>query len=836
MSDKNIYDDEKITVNTTISGDEATVKTITEAKFIFTLNKGGTQEVLAPQTGTAAGTPRIATCEFTAKTVDKTLDYYDVTYQVEVTPTGKSAIKLDGADTIRVWAKPVKVKFSSDVADDKKAVKFTITSNGAVVSTVKATASDAGEWEGTLPQAPWTLQVDPPWEKTDVTATGREREYKVTKKPFRAMLASPNPDDKTKPIRQYINLLATTPWSKTEPAGNIVEFKVASESDLGKAGDIVYIECQFGHESKRTTPKPTLLAAGLDGAVAKTDTDKTCKGKIKLGVDKTAIFKVELGQAGGDTCTVKIGSTAACGDATLQFTNWRRLYYQILAPDFMALEDRDEGGITVKDFPAAALTKLKSLGDSIFTEFVFHKSHLFTEVQAPAGTALPRTFIERNSGPDKVYILTDDTFKKYPLPFSTGADSKSPREVRIKLCDANLFANATTAGNTATEGIQTLVETVKTAQVDIPIQPRVANALWIPKNSLDGTDTITQLSWKANIDPNAHLHKPTFTLAAPVLTAVNNTVTSRSIKIKELTQNQEVTVKFTKSGLLSNVSTDLSNTEKGKIDTFLNGLWDAPTLRRNGNALQFQIEAESGNARRDSRKTHVESELTTRFNALAPEIAVHPALDDDGNPREGDLPLTAVNMTRSTRKLIAVDLPAVATTDPGQWVGDPATDGKCEVDVSCKFKPHRSGLGMAGTGAQKGEILVVYDKDHLDVMVEVLVHEIGHQMNMTVYGGAADSHAPGFSAAKHVDEDEDNAAYKHRGDKGHTYQNKGHYGSHCAYGLSDADKLQPTYGTYVTKAKCVMFGGFRMTNPNRRDVCIQCQDYIKARDVSTIEA
>lgn len=826
MSDKNIYDDEKITVNARIDGDAVTVNKITQAKFIFTLIKGSAKEVLAPQMGTASGFPRTATCEFTPPKVDKTLDYYDVTYQVEVTPPGKPAVTLNGKDTIRVWPKTVKVRFTSDDVDDIKGVKFVVSSTGKVSRTEKKTATDAGEWEGTLPQAAWTLDVDPPWKKTDVTATGREREYKVTKKPFRAVFLSPDPDDKTKPIRQLINLAATTPWKKAEPSGHTLEFKVASDKDEAKAGDLVYIECQFGHESKRTTSKPVLLATGLDGAVTKSNSDKTCKGKIKLGADKTATFKVELGQAGGDTCTVKVGSTDACGDATLQFVNWRRVYYQLMAPDFMALEERDEAGAKVKDFPAGAIAKLKSLGDSIFTEFVFHKSHTFALAAAPAGTALPRGFIGRATGPANVYILSDHTFKNYPKAFSTGADSKSPREVRIKLCDANLFADA--------EPQQDVFTVVKTKQADLPTDA-ADGALWMPKCSLDGTDTITEIKWKATLDPNAHKHKPTFTLAAPVLTAGSKKADSRSIKIKELTQNKEVTVVFAKSGMLSDVSTDLSTSEKGKIDPFLNSLFNGPTLRRNGNKLQFQIEAETGNARRDLRKTNVESTLTARFNALAPEIPFHPALDDNGVARTGNLPLTAVNMGRSTQTLIAVDLPDTAATDPGKWVGDPTTAGKSEIRVSCKFKPHREGLGLAGRGAQKGEILVVFDKDHLEAMIEIVIHEVGHQMNMTVFSGAADSHAPGFTVSKHVDEDEANAAYKNNGDKGHVYRDHGHSGSHCAFGLSDANKLLAAYDDASANAKCIMFGSNDLANANRRSFCVQCQDYIKARDVSTIE-
>lgn len=144
--------------------------------------------------------------------------------------------------------------------------------------------------------------------------------------------------------------------------------------------------------------------------------------------------------------------------------------------------------------------------------------------------------------------------------------------------------------------------------------------------------------------------KPSFEFVAPVLVPGSDKANSRSIKVRELSQNRELTISFAKSGLVGKVRTDLSSSEKGKIDAFLNTLFDAPTLRRSSNKLKFQIEAESGNSRRDQRKTNVENELQTRFNALAPEIPFHPALDDTGVARKGILPLTCVNIDRSNHQ------------------------------------------------------------------------------------------------------------------------------------------------------------------------------------------
>jgi len=212
MADKNIYDDEKVTVKARIDGDPLTLAKVKDAKFLFTLDKAGTTEEIAPQTGNAEGFPKVATLTWTPPKVADTLDYYDVRYKVEVAAPGKTPIKIDGSETIRVWPKTVKATFTADKPEDKKKVAFNVTTKEKVSNTAKKQANDAGVWEGTLPYGEWVVDALAPWEKTDVKATGRVREYKVVKKPAKARFVSPDPDNPADKIKQFVNLPIKDPW------------------------------------------------------------------------------------------------------------------------------------------------------------------------------------------------------------------------------------------------------------------------------------------------------------------------------------------------------------------------------------------------------------------------------------------------------------------------------------------------------------------------------------------------------------------------------------------------------------------------------------------------
>jgi len=328
MTIENIFDDDEFVVKAEIGGSQTALAKVNTATFTFHFGN----KVFADKTveGEATGFPKAATCDFKPEKVPDNLDYYEVTYEVEVTPAGKTPLKRKGSETIRVWPKTIKVIFTSDDGKAHKGVAFRVESTGNSKGSRPHTSKDDGTWEGTVYSfGTYAIEVDSPWEKTDVKAQGRVREYQVKKKSYTAKFLSPDPDDPKALIKQYVNLPETDPWDKTNPSGHILKIKVGvSDEELAKEGDIIFIECIFeSHpDIKRTSPKKRLSGDNMEpNTCQEVDPEKKFEGQVKLEADKTAWFKVYLGISGGDECTVKIGTAKDQEDASLKFQNWRKV-------------------------------------------------------------------------------------------------------------------------------------------------------------------------------------------------------------------------------------------------------------------------------------------------------------------------------------------------------------------------------------------------------------------------------------------------------------------------------------------------------------------------------
>ena len=191
---------------------------------------------------------------------------------------------------------------------------------------------------------------------------------------------------------------------------------------------------------------------------------------------------------------------------------------------------------------------------------------------------------------------------------------------------------------------------------------------------------------------------------------------------------------------------------------------------------------------------------------------------------------TDVDMARSHWKLIAVNLPAGADDKPGEFAGALSAT-HCPVAVELKFEPQHSGLGMAGQGAQKGELLLVIKVDAPVSVADIALHELGHQ-----YGLSKVAHGlPGLANAADVATDEAEPRYQNVGAKGHFYTGKGHSGGHCAWGLTDAQKARATYSGI--RGKCIMYGASSLNDGTRTATgfCTQCSDHIRAQDLSALK-
>ena len=160
---------------------------------------------------------------------------------------------------------------------------------------------------------------------------------------LKAAIVTPEKPSSGDTIDQLVNLASAA--AGVDGLGDVVTVTVCADGDqdrdpgsrTGREGDVIFIEASFGRESKRNAPLPDLR--GVEAHTASAD-GKTVTGQVRLGPNgEPARFDLALGIAGGDTCTLKVGGTAAAGDDTRRFKVWRKLWYQLSRPDTLHLPD-----------------------------------------------------------------------------------------------------------------------------------------------------------------------------------------------------------------------------------------------------------------------------------------------------------------------------------------------------------------------------------------------------------------------------------------------------------------------------------------------------------------
>ena len=234
--------------------------------------------------------------------------------------------------TYKVWPRWVKAT-ALRVADDKPFQYFKFKAQQG--SSKDAITDTKGECVVYLSEpAPVTFEAIAPGEiKTWVKDRGRKRTFKAERK-YKAEFVAPKKS--AKPYTQLVNL--STGDKGRDQKGSLVVVKVGAEGDtkrkakqrLGHHGDVIYLKATFGRESKRNSPLPGISDAKN---IQRSPDGKTVTAEVKLGaLGEPAPFKLELGLAGGDTCKLEIGTTPACADQKMEFTNLRELFYQLTYP------------------------------------------------------------------------------------------------------------------------------------------------------------------------------------------------------------------------------------------------------------------------------------------------------------------------------------------------------------------------------------------------------------------------------------------------------------------------------------------------------------------------
>ena len=328
--------------------------------------------------------------------------------------------------------------------------------------------------------------------------------------------------------------------------------------------------------------------------------------------------------------------------------------------------------------------------------------------------------------------------------------------------------------------------------------------------------------WSADVDPNAYMAEPTLEWDTPTQPETAGSADAQ-VTVQELVQNLTYTITFNKP-LIGHTSTSMSSTHTAGLEGFVRDLLqDETAMRVAGNKVRFKIVSEWGNDRRTTRFNLVKSQLQKHFDAHKQEIAMHPGLDDNGNPRTGPVDVAWIKATRVDQ--ITVTLPTGGTPTaprPGDLVG-PASATNCPINVEFTAVQHYSINGNSGSGSQ---IMVL--KTDATACAETVCHELGHSMGMTIMAGKS-AIPPGMDAAKHVDQA---GGFYYVDGTPKTDGRRGiHKGGHCASGLAD-----PSVTDYSSlKGTCIMWGAGG-TGITRAAFCATCNTYLRARKLSDVRS
>ncbi len=807
MADVDVFETSRVVLRCTVVRGQAKSN-----KATFKVMRGGT--AFLTKEVTLAGDKAYLTIEKLDE-VKADEKNWELTYSV--TCDGEAQ---DSTEVYKVWPLKLKLKAVDDKAKAFKGVQFVVKQAGG--GGMSAVGWDEG-FARTRPDGT-VVHFFKRAGDFSVDVVGAHRITKWNKEAFRDLEAEV--DDRTDPEfetpaqpadkKQLINLDSAS--NGADGKGSLVTFTVYSKGPGGsgkggKTKNKIFIEVTFGQEkalantgpfgSKRNNPERALIGA-LDIKPAQARKEKYT-GYVELPSDGgNATFQVQLGKAGGDKCTVKIGGTPDCnGGPERTFINWNRLYYVVYAPDFMPLVDKDVDGKACKDLPANLVSQIKLRGDEAFFEYVLKDSHTFAEAAATPGCVKPGAFI--GSASPKVYLLSDHSAPHEPA----GAPDKTDRRVMIvKLCDKNLYfeGSASTVSRTATAN---------------PFEETSAR-YFVKVSGKDGTNAVKSIAWAADLTAATYFTSPTKTWKDAAAPTTGGAVNGQVV-IHEMLQDQRLVLTFEKP-MIGHIKQTLSSTEQAKIKPFIDGLLaSADTLRAQGNKVKFELIAESGNDRRNARFTLVKGLVDTAFDSSPNrrKISTHFGVDDLGVAKSGNLDPVA-DVTEVDMKKFQVALPGV----PGQLVNatvapaDGTHRGKCPIKLTIRYEVAKSGLGLC----QNRENLVVFVAAAPDCTTDTLLHELAHAMGLVYYAGQTGRYGvipPGETFPVAV------AA-------GNAYIDHGGSGSHCAH--SCADKSLPSFQG-ANKGTCIMLDWGPSTSPSiaTDGFCDECKRYIRATDLSWLE-
>jgi hypothetical protein len=263
-------------------------------------------------------------------------DWYLLSYTYKVGSDAAVAV----ADEYKIWPKKIKVTVTKKGSTDPvKQVELRLKGekkSGRKTDDQGVVELDAPRYKvAEIEAGPGLRLVWKPDRDKGVEREAEEQALWVAK-----IVAPEKPAQQGKALQHYVNLEASGTAPKSAGAELEVEVGPKEQGVKTWAGDEVRVKCTYSKTGKSDTdPRPELLADGVEQYKASKD-GKTFTGVVKVAADEgTAKFKLRLGQAGGETWEIKVGTSEATDDDTLELETWRRIYLQISRPSRMAVPD-----------------------------------------------------------------------------------------------------------------------------------------------------------------------------------------------------------------------------------------------------------------------------------------------------------------------------------------------------------------------------------------------------------------------------------------------------------------------------------------------------------------
>lgn len=242
------------------------------------------------------------------------------TYNYRVEVMGFS-FKARQSPIMKVWARQLELSVLDGEGQPlpQAEVAFRPSQGEQVVKT-----DDAGLAVYAL-ERPEPVEVDlhAPWYAVEwVDKVGRQRKVKA-RVGFKAALRFPTPDAEHA-HKQWVNVKADPEHPEY---GSALELVVASEKqDPAFVGQSVWVKVVAQRDNSQRTPAAGQMAPGEE-KLHELQLDDQCQAKLEL----------ELGHAGGDLLSIAVGGCEETKDAYVWVETWRRISYELIAPDFVEL-------------------------------------------------------------------------------------------------------------------------------------------------------------------------------------------------------------------------------------------------------------------------------------------------------------------------------------------------------------------------------------------------------------------------------------------------------------------------------------------------------------------